>query len=184
MRTFIAIESSKEIKKRILDLIAELEKIDKKIRWVRPKGIHLTLSFLGDIQEARIKEVTAVMQEVAANFRKFVIRLKGTGSFPPGRNPRVLWIGIEESKPLLTLQSRLEDELEKKGFPKEKRPFHPHLTLGRVKDASSIKDVLNYLDKLKTEDFGEMEVNKITLFKSTLLPQGAEYEVIVEFFLK
>jgi 2'-5' RNA ligase len=185
MRTFIAIDFDKEIKDTISALIQKWDTGDRNIRWVKTQGMHLTLKFLGDITEDRIKEVKSVLADISKDYPSFRLSLKGTGAFPPGaRYPRVIWIGIEMTKTLQNIQTRLENELHKIQFPKEQRKFHPHLTLGRVKGTQNLGVILRSLDQHKETDFGEMTVNKITLFKSTLKPTGAEYTILSELYLE
>lgn len=188
MRTFIAIDLDEEIKKNLLSFISELDKLSrggKSIRWIKPEGMHLTLKFLGEISGEKVQEVKKILKAVSEKYRSFVLKFKGTGSFPPGsRNPRVLWIGIEEEETLKALQFHLEEELEKLGFPREKRKFHPHLTLGRVKIPSHQRETLSLLEKNKEKNFGEMQAKKLTFFQSILKPSGAEYSALSEFELK
>ncbi len=185
MRTFIAIDLDPEIKKALSVLIHELDKGHKNIRWVRQQGMHLTLKFLGEIDRDKVPEIEDVLKTTANKHASFSLKFKGTGSFPPGMTkPRVLWVGIKEEETLMNLQTELEGELEKLGFPKERRKFHAHLTLGRVKNLINIKETLSLLEKYKDRDFGEMDVNKISFFQSTLKPTGAEYSILSEFELK
>ena len=143
--------------------------------------MHLTLKFLGEIDEARVFQVKKLMEETTASFKTFSLKLRGTGFFPPNpKYPRVLWIGTVSEATLLELQERLESGLEGLGFARENRPFHPHLTLGRVKNPSGLRDVITELEKAKEAEFGEMSVARITLFQSTLKPTGAEYTVLYE----
>ena len=185
MRTFIAIDLEKEIKDRLSSFLQELGKVSKKIKWVKNEGMHLTLKFLGEIEEKKIPEVESLLKEISGNCPSFVLRLRGTGTFPEGRkNPRVLWVGIEESQGLKAIQTKLEGELGKIGFPREKREFHPHLTVGRIKPHSYLGGIFSLLEKNKESDFGEMEVKKISFFQSVLKPTGAEYKILSEFDLK
>ena len=185
MRTFIAINLSPEIKKTLSLLIDELDKGSRNIRWIRQEGMHLTLKFLGEIGRERVPEIEDVLIRISKNYEPFVLKFKGTGSFPPGKkNPRVLWVGIEEGETLRALQSQLEGELEKLGFPKERRKFHAHLTLGRVKSFFNLRETLSLLEKYRERNFGEMEAEKITFFQSILKPTGAEYSVLSEFEFK
>lgn len=185
MRAFIAIDLEDKIKKRLSSLLLELNKVSQGIKWVRKEGMHLTLKFLGEIEKEKIPEVESILKEISGKYSSFPLRLKGTGSFPPGKkNPRVLWLGIEASKSLKSLQFQIEKALEKLGFPREKREFHPHLTLGRVKFHSHLGGVLSQLEKEKETIFGEMIVEKIIFFQSILKPTGAEYKVLSEFELK
>lgn len=185
MRTFIAINLSPEIKKTLSLLIDELDKGSRNIRWIRQEGMHLTLKFLGEIGRERVPEIEDVLIRISKNYEPFVLKFKGTGSFPPGKkNPRVLWVGIEEGETLRALQSQLEGDLEKLGFPKERRKFHAHLTLGRVKSFFNLRETLSLLEKYRERNFGEMEAEKITFFQSILKPTGAEYSVLSEFEFK
>ena len=185
MRTFIAIDFDKEIKDTILSLIQKWDTGDRNIRWVKDQGMHLTLKFLGEVSEDKITEVKSVLANIAKDYPSFRLSLKGTGSFPPGtRHPRVIWIGIEMNEILQNIQTRVENELHKIRFPKEKRKFHPHLTLGRVKGPQNLETVMESLEQHKETHFGRMTVNTITFFKSTLKPTGAEYTILSEFYLE
>lgn len=185
MRTFIAIDFEEEIKKKLYFLLLELDKVSQNIKWVKKEGMHLTLKFLGEIEEEKIPKIEAALSAISKMYSPFPFRLKGTGTFPPGKkNPRVIWIGIEGGQTLKELQAQLEEELEKLDLPREKREFHPHLTLGRVKIQSHLGGVLSQLEREKETTFGEMKVNKITFFQSILKPTGAEYKALSEFELK
>lgn len=185
MRTFIAIDLEERIKKNLSLLLQELNKVSRNIKWVKKEGMHLTLKFLGEIGEEKIPEIESLLKDISKKHNSFPLCLKRTGSFPPGKkNPRVLWVGIDENRSLKALQAQMEEGLEKLGFPKEKREFHPHLTLGRVKTHSYLGGVLSQLEKESETSFGEMLVKKITFFQSILKPTGAEYKVFSEFELK
>lgn len=186
MRTFIAIDLDPEIKKTLSVLIDELDKGHKNVRWVRHEGMHLTLKFLGEIGREKVSEIENVLKMISKKYGSFSLKFKSTGSFPPGmKNPRVLWIGIEEEEETLTaLQALLEGELEKLGFPRERRKFHAHLTLGRVKSLFNIKETLSILEKHRNRNFGEMKAVKISFIQSTLKPTGAEYSILSEFELR
>jgi len=185
LRTFIAIDLDPEIKKTLFQLIDELDKGHKNIRWVRHGGMHLTFKFLGEINREKVSEIENVLNRISKKYEPFILKFKGTGYFPPQKkNPRVLWVGIEEEETLTALQSQVEEELEKLGFPRERRKFHAHLTLGRVKSLSNIRETISLLEKYRERNFGEMKADKITFFQSILKPTGAEYSVLSEFDLK
>ncbi|MFQ6069121.1 MAG: RNA 2',3'-cyclic phosphodiesterase [Candidatus Aminicenantales bacterium] len=184
MRTFIALELEETLKKALTHLIDKLRLKGGKIKWVKEEGMHLTLKFLGEIDQKKASEVEKILDKVARNSSSFPLSIKGTGYFPPSRNPRVLWAGVEAGEVLESLHHELEVELEKIGFAREEREFRPHLTLGRVKSSDFLKDTLNELEKHRNTTFGHMNVNKITFFRSVLKPSGAEYSVLSEFFLK
>ena len=185
MRTFIAINLNEEIKERLYFFLLELKRVSQNIKWVKKEGMHLTLKFLGEIGEEKRMKIESVLKAISQKYSPFPLRLEGTGTFPTGKkNPRVIWVRIEGNQSLKSLQVELEDELEKLGFPKEKREFHPHLTLGRVKIPSYLGGVLSHLERERETCFGEMKVHKITFFQSILKPTGAEYKALSEFRLK
>jgi len=184
MRTFIAIDLDDSLKRALETLAGELRPFGGSVRWVGAAGMHLTLKFLGEIAEPDAARVSSVLEEVAPRHRIFALVLEGTGAFPPGRrDPRVLWVGVAPGPPLLALQEDIEREMEKLGFEREKRPFHPHLTLGRVKFPSRLDLLVQEMRKHQDQKFGEMSVQEFTFFQSTLKPSGAEYAVLKEFRL-
>ncbi len=185
MRTFIAIDLDNEIKNNLSLLISRLKKCSPNIKWIKHQGMHLTLKFLGEIPTDKVSEVESSLRKVTEKHRHFLLKFKGTGTFPEGnKSPRILWLGIEDNENLKIFQSELESELEKIHFLRENRKFHPHLTLGRVKSHHDLSLTLSELEKYREKDFGEMIVKKIILFKSTLKPSGAEYTIISEHELK
>lgn len=181
MRTFIAIDLDESIKINLLDLLQNLQKTTRNVKWVDRRGLHLTLKFLGEIGEEESREVASLLNKVASRHHPFLLRVKGTGQFPPrSKNPRVLWVGVADEPGLAALQEDIEVEFEKIGFSREAREFHPHLTLGRVKISSGLEAALNELERQNDADFGDMLVKKVTLFRSILKPSGAEYSVLGE----
>jgi len=182
MRTFIAIALDPVIKKNLSDFLGRLKKLGpKNISWVREEGMHLTLKFLGEIEDAQVSPIKNITGSVSKKYPRFPLTVRGTGFFPA--NPkylRVLWVGVEEQPALMGLQRELESELEKLGFAREKRAFHPHLTLGRVRTPSNLSEILEELETNKIAAFGAMTVQKITFFQSQLKPSGAEYTALSE----
>lgn len=184
MRTFIAVDLDSKIKDSLLDLISRLSRKGADVRWVKKQGMHITLKFLGEIPETKIPNIRNSIQRACDAQRSFSLSFQGTGSFPPQHKfPRVLWAGIEQSHSLSELHETIEDELEKLDFPRERRRFQPHLTLGRVKSNKNISAVLEELNDHRESNFGSMHVQRVTFFKSTLKPSGAEYDVLSDFQL-
>lgn len=185
MRTFVAIELEKNIKDILSSIIREVDTGEKNVKWINPRGMHLTLKFLGEIAAERTAEIKTALGEAVENSDPFEFQLKGTGTFPPNSPfPRVFWIGIEENAFLISLQAKIESELEAIGFPREKRSFHPHLTLGRVNRPRNLDPVIRALDQFRDKPFGSMAVDRVTLFQSVLRPTGAEYTVLSEHRLR
>ncbi|MFQ6001979.1 MAG: RNA 2',3'-cyclic phosphodiesterase, partial [Anaerolineae bacterium] len=141
IRTFVAIELNEEIKSELTRVQEMLkEKIaTPHLRWVNPANVHLTLKFLGNVPLDRIQEITAALREACIGLSPFIMGVSGIGCFPSTNNPRVIWVGVqEETGRLKRLQERVEERLAGLGFKPEPRPFHPHLTLGRVRKQAHV----------------------------------------------
>ena len=181
MRTFVAVELDPDVKDSLVELTSRLSRRPADIKWVKKQGMHITLKFLGEVAETQIPEIVQALHEACDSFVSFPISIRGMGFFPPHSPlPRILWVGIDQSRALSVLQEKIEDKLNKQGFPREKRQFRPHLTLGRVRSGKNISGVLQDLNDHRESDFGQMQVKKVTLFKSTLKPTGADYERLSE----
>jgi RNA 2',3'-cyclic 3'-phosphodiesterase len=183
MRAFIAIDLDPTIKATLAEFIQRLKKINgRDVSWSGIDGLHLTLKFLGEISEAKADEAKRALAGVTIQVRPFPLVLKGTGVFPSNSKfIRVLWAGVFEQPNLMNLHREVDFAMGKLGFLSESQPFHPHLTLGRVRTAIHLHDILDELDRYKYSSFGQMTAAKVTLFESQLKPEGAEYRVIQEF---
>jgi 2'-5' RNA ligase len=182
MRTFIAVDLSSEIKDRLSSLIRTLRPLGAAVKWVSRESMHLTLKFLGEIDEQGAEAVRAMLSTSLSGIGPIPLACRGTGYFPPGsKSPRVLWAGIEAAPALARLQENVESGCVRLGFPREERPFQPHLTLGRVKSPSRLAPLLAEFERRREEDFGRMEAQRLTFFRSRLNPSGAEYSVLAEF---
>ncbi|MFA9452332.1 MAG: RNA 2',3'-cyclic phosphodiesterase [Candidatus Aminicenantaceae bacterium] len=179
MRAFIAVELSEAVKNALLSFLREVKLFDAPVRWVRPEGIHLTLKFLGEISASRVAEVSSILDDVTARHAAFSLEFVGTGTFPAKPQvPRIIWSGISQSRPLESLHFDLEEGLEAIEIPRERRRFHPHLTLGRIKSPRNLEAALKFVCSQERTAFGSMSVHSVDLYKSTLKPEGAEYSRI------
>jgi len=184
MRTFIAIELPQEIKNKLSGLQARLKQSGADVKWVEPKNIHLTLKFLGEIDEAKSVKVAGIIEDITRSSKQFQINLSSLGAFPKIEFPRVIWVAIAKgNQETVALAKDLEEKIEKLGIPKEDRPFSSHITIGRVRSplnkdklVKALKETENYFGGENIE-FG---VTKITLFKSTLGSSGPVYEALKE----
>jgi RNA 2',3'-cyclic 3'-phosphodiesterase len=183
MRTFIALDLDPAIKTTLVDFISDLKKLNPRdVNWVREDALHLTIKFLGEVAPAALDPIKAALAEVTQPIRSFPLILKGTGYFPS--NPkvaRVLWAGVFQQPTLMGLQREVDYRLRDLGFSPEALPFHPHLTLGRVKTAAKLRDVLAEMERHQYSTFGQMTVDRVTFFESRLKPEGAEYAVLGEY---
>ncbi len=184
IRAFFAIEPSAEVLAAIARLQENLKKeISGAITWTRLQGNHLTLKFLGNIDSNAVENIcAAVKKQIAA--APLLLKAEKIGVFPDFRKPRILWVGItEDSRKLTLLQNKLEAALEILGFPPGNRPFHPHLTLGRIKDSRAAAGIEAAIKKHSGFAAGEFRASELILFQSNLTPQGAIYTKLREFAL-
>ncbi|MBI4412246.1 MAG: RNA 2',3'-cyclic phosphodiesterase [Deltaproteobacteria bacterium] len=138
IRSFVAIPIPDNIKKSVQDWVEPFRRHDSSIRWVRPEGIHLTLKFLGEVEEKRFENFFSEFTQLLTPFRPIRLSVKEVGQFPPSGTPRILWMGLSgEIDPLKLLVRSVDDFFERFGFPKEKRAFAPHVTIARIKEKPS-----------------------------------------------
>jgi len=181
IRTFIALEVSQDVRKRAAALMETLRGSGAKVSWTKPHNLHLTLKFLGDTPEERIAAVGQSVAQAAAEWPPFTLRLLGAGVFPDARRPQTLWVGAEQgSEAACRLAAAIDERLRQCGFPKEKRAFQPHLTIGRVRGANTAEK--RQLDRLLAEqqhfDCGPTDVREVLVLSSELSPAGPTYEVL------
>ena len=184
MRTFIAIEIPAPVKTALAQLQAELRQTGADVGWTNPENIHLTLRFLGEVEEARLPELKRLCAEIAAQCSSFSLRVKDTGYFPNAKQPRVLWAGLAGEVSLAQeLQQRLEAGLTALGFAPEDKRFKPHLTIGRVKSGKNLRQLVAKLEMYSLPELS-FAVGEIVLLKSELHPAGARYTPLVKAALR
>ena len=183
LRTFIAIPLPEAIQTEVGKVLSDLRKVDAAVRWVPARNLHLTLKFLGDVEEARLEDLFLGIQKATEGIEPFQIALRGLGAFPNARRPRVLWIGLDYPETMQKLYQNIEEELFLLKFPREKRKFSPHLTIGRVKAQRGMEALMPVVERTI---FGPetVEVDRVVAMKSDLRPTGAVYSPLKEFALK
>ncbi|PKB66950.1 MAG: 2'-5' RNA ligase [SAR202 cluster bacterium Io17-Chloro-G3] len=180
LRLFLAFELTKPARKHINQLLDLLrQKNLSGFRLAKRNNVHMTLKFLGNVPRECIPEITSGMEEAVKNTAAFTLEIQGLGAFPSLSSPRILWSNVHgELDTLLQLHKRLEDVLEAKGFPREQRPYFPHLTLARRQRQLCHSD-LQHLKSLVViaQAFGRKSllISKLSLMQSTLSWQGAVY---------
>ena len=180
VRTFLAIRVPPWASEVLAGCIRQLsDQAPQGVRWVDPSGIHLTLRFLGNIPVRLVEDVLAAQQSAVQAVQPFTLELVGLGAFPNLQRPRVVWAGVSgDTEALGRLQQSVERELESVGFPPDRRPFSPHLTLGRVGRQASKTHVDKITAAISSVSLGSpcaWLVEESHLIKSTLTPQGAIY---------
>lgn len=189
LRLFVALPLGEASHKRLGGVQRKLQRVlpGGAVRWVKPAKIHLTLFFLGDTSRERVEPIAEALNVVTRNMPAFPFCLEGLGAFPNTRNPRVIWVGVEEPTGRLALLHKAVNEaLERVGFEPETRPFKPHLTLGRTRrriSRSQARLIGQEIDAAKIGLLTEEEAREIILFQSDLKPTGAEYTALKTFTL-
>ena len=175
IRTFIGVNIDPHTVQEISGLLAQLKPRLPGIRWVPPRNFHLTLKFLGDIEETKIDPIADALERALRPFPRFTINVKSLGVFPDGKRPRILWVGLEGNRlPALALE--IERALEPLGFTPERRGFLPHLTVGRWRQSEApAKAFAAELNQWQRHEFGESKVAEVIFFRSELKPEGAFY---------
>ena len=179
-RLFIGVDLPPSAKEECQRISQRLKKTGADVKWVEEANFHVTLKFLGDVEERRIPEVTAGCEAVSRVQSAFTFSLSGLGAFPSVTAPRTLWIGVQAPGTTFPcLAQRLEEALGALGFEKEKRAFHPHVTIGRVRSPRNRVHLIAALHQ-QTQDVSVpgLPAQTVTLFKSDLTPRGAIYTAL------
>ncbi len=184
MRCFIAIELPEAVKSTLSGIEEDLKKSKADVRWVKPDNIHLTLKFFGNIEEKKTEKIIEIMENICNQYAPFTIEIKGMGTFPNIKSPRVLWVGIEGNDTLKTLQEEIENKMESIGFEREDRAFTAHLTLGRFRTSIEKEGLLKAVKLHEKDTFvGSINVQSLSLIRSDLHPEGARYTKIIDISL-
>ena len=182
VRAFVAVNLDQDLKDALAKVQERLKATRADVGWVRPESLHLTLKFLGQVEESRLGAVAEAIAAAATGYGSFRLVLGGVGAFPQPRAARVVWIGVQQgAEALVTLQARVEAGLEALGFAREERPFAAHLTLGRVRGPARREQLAVALTSIPAEPLREMLLHRIDLMKSELGPGGARYTALQTF---
>jgi 2'-5' RNA ligase len=193
-RTFIAIELPRDLRGLILQHIKALrDKLpDVRASWGREDNLHLTLKFLGNVPADEISKVSDAVARAASTIHPFELTVSGCGAFPPHGRPNVLWIGVGTSasgvpssasplpltpSPLAVLHSALEHSLAAAAFPREPRPFHPHLTIARIRNPKGTRPLADLHQRLGFPP-QSFTVSEVIVFRSELLKEGSKHTAI------
>jgi 2'-5' RNA ligase len=184
-RTFIAVKFSTEVISALDDIQSRLKSAvgsRAKVKWVKPGNIHLTLQFLGEVGVDVLDEMAGLLKEAFRDNPPFEVRLSGLGAFPSPKKPRVVWVGIQAGVGELRAVSDAVFEVTGAfGFAREKRPFKPHVTLGRVRDPRKSSGISEGLEKTGEADAGSCQIDVVHLVASELTPAGPIYTTLDSF---
>ncbi|MCL6588452.1 MAG: RNA 2',3'-cyclic phosphodiesterase [Firmicutes bacterium] len=181
MRIFIGVWLSPEMRQELAAEIGRLQKNVTGYKWTRPENLHFTLKFLGEVEPARIAPLERDLSAVTIGINSFLVRLGNPGCFPPRGQPRVIWIGLAAGAgELKNLADQVEEACLQNGFPKESKPFKPHLTIARVRDGAHPGAIANFSPQFSSETI----VTGFALIESQLYPSGPVYHTLTGFPLK
>lgn len=179
VRTFIAVPLEETAMDAILSLISPLRKRHPDYRWVDRATLHLTLVFLGNVLAVRIPELDEMLREALRNLPSYDLSLCGMGAYPDHRRARVLWVGCDQGlDETVTLQNAVADAMELCGFPKENRPFSPHITVARLKRTGRPGNIGSTLEQCSHWQGPTTHVNQVQIMGSELLRTGPRYTVL------
>jgi 2'-5' RNA ligase len=184
LRLFVACELPDELRRALATVQDDLRRLGmERLRWVRPEGIHVTLKFLGAVDGGRVEELAAALRGAIAPF-ELKLRPAKVGGFG-GTRLRVVWVGLESDvEGLAALAGRVESALEPLGFPRERRPFAPHLTVARVRDETPPQErrrLSELIERYELPPLPAVSLSRVSLMRSVLGPGGAAYHCLASF---
>lgn len=176
IRTFIAIKINPEYK--LLTLLGQLKrKLEgESIKWVEPDNMHLTLRFIGETTFDQVKKISELLENVSKMHHAFDFKLGKPGYFKSGKQPRVIFLNIENDTILKKIVTSIEDGLVELGFEREQREFKPHLTLGRIKFLKSKEAFYSLMKEINESDIQQVRVTEIIYYQSILSSAGPKYK--------
>jgi 2'-5' RNA ligase len=180
LRTFIGVDIGKSIRDRAVALQKSLAEASSEVKWVEPENLHVTLLFLGEVDDRTIPDVCRVVAEETAKHPRFPMTIEKAGCFPHPRRPRILWVGVGEgSEQLRALHDGLEPPLLDLGcYRREERKYSPHITLGRVRSERPADRLAAALAQQAAWRGGQIEVKELLVMSSELTPKGPIYTVL------
>lgn len=179
-RTFIAIDLDKALRNQMTVLQGSLARTGAEVKWLEPRNMHLTLLFLGEVDDRELPSLCKAVSEACSEVSPFAMTVEGVGCFPNLRRPRVLWVGVGDGKEeVVALHDRLEPPLLELGcYRREDRQYTPHLTLGRVTGDGSTDQLTAALTKKADWHGGQIAVREVHVMSSILGRDGPEYAVL------
>lgn len=177
IRTFIAVDVSANIRNNASRLIHRLSAETVDFNWVEKDHLHITLNFLGDVEEMSVPKVCRLVEEAISDFGSFELSISGLGCFPKPEKPRVMWMGVDAGgDELVELNERLAVTLETMRFPRDRHDYRPHLTLGRIRRGGRWSPALTEAVAQGAEQIGgTMIVDKVVVYSSYLDRRGPTY---------
>jgi 2'-5' RNA ligase len=180
-RLFFALDTPGAVKNAVADLSHQLQRSGADVRWEPPGRFHCTVRFLGETDENLIPELASAAARIAGGLAAPEVEYAGLGAFPSLREPRVIWVGLNEpGGSLLRLRQELDEAIGRLGCPPDTKGFHPHLTLGRVRGKRGMDDLITAMESA-TFGSAPATLRELLLIKSELRPTGSVYATLHAF---
>ena len=184
VRSFLAVPLPSDVEQAVAATLREMKRELSPVRWVEPENIHITVKFYGGVEVSMLRPLRDAIAGVASFNHPFCIEIIGAGAFPSAGRARVLWLGIDDPDGgLARIAAEVEDASERLSFPREERPFSPHLTIGRAPRGGAVSGAAETLPRYAGRSFGRVEVRELVLFRSDLMPGGPVYSSQARFEL-
>lgn len=181
LRLFFAIDTHSDARTALAGVRDGLRSSGADVQWESTPKLHITLRFLGDTPQELLRDFVLYSEGVSRGFPPFPIRYRGLGCFPGPRDPRIIWAGVEDPDgTMAALQAGIEEGVCRLGAPPERKRFHAHVTLGRVKSLRGVDRLMGMMESAIL-DGPSATVGEFTLMKSILRPGGSEYAVLHSF---
>jgi len=178
IRSFVAVDTPAEVKERMIVLSERLKATGADVKWEPKEKLHITVKFLGHVEEKRLESLANRLGGHLQTFPSFSLIYRGVGCFPSLHRPRVIWVGAEDKDGVLQkIQEKVEEIASGFGLEKEERTFHPHVTIGRVKGSRNLENLVGELERADFEPQAS-NIHEVLLMKSDLRPTGSVYSVL------
>lgn len=180
MRLFIGIKPDDSVLEQIDRFLKPFKKIASPVNWTELKNIHITLKFIGEVSDAQYALISKKIRETDFHVGAVKLVFTGCGKFGRDSGMDIFWVGLAPDKNLEEIYQRLENSLARIGFPREKRPFSPHVTVARNKKVFNFKSFFVLMEERRETEIARCEAARFQLFQSRLTPEGPVYSVLEE----
>lgn len=182
LRLFIGIELDDSIRKIVEQAHAHLKTVDTHFKWTTAQNAHITLKFLGNVSADKVDDIKSRLNKISRQTSPSQFELTEMGAFPKPQMPRIIWLGVKQEKTWMEdLAGKIDESLAEMEFQKEDRPFHPHVTIARVKTGKNRTALCEAIESFSVGQQARQSVSHFTLFQSTLTPQGPIYQNLQNF---
>ncbi|MCE5323308.1 RNA 2',3'-cyclic phosphodiesterase [bacterium] len=179
IRTFVAVLIDDDIRRAVAEVQSRLKQLAPDVKWVAPENFHITLKFLGNVDESVIPDVISAVEDGARGFSPFDLAISGVGAFPNPARARVVWVGSRGGRERLSdLAQSIDGKLAELGFEKEDKPFKAHITIGRVKTSRYLRTLAEGIGNVDADNLGLQRVSGVAVMSSELGREGPAYTPI------